>query len=74
MKELVEQVDVKSGPGGTEIRLSVGVGRAQVGTGPVSVPAATPISETRSLLEVTRLSDDVDLCNGRRCIARCSMG
>jgi anti-anti-sigma factor len=66
MKELVEQVDVVSGPDGTEIRLSYRVGRARVRTGPVSVPPSTLVPESRLRVEVTQLSDDVDLCNAEK--------
>jgi anti-anti-sigma factor len=68
MQGLVEEVDVISGPGGTEIRLSRRVGGAPVRTGsvmtgPVSVPAPTPLPESRLRVPVTQLIDDIDLGN-----------
>jgi anti-anti-sigma factor len=63
MRGLVENVDVTSGPGGTEVRLSRRVGRAPVITGPLSPPARTPVPESRLPVEVTELIDDIDLSN-----------
>ena len=66
MQGLVENVDVVSGPGGTEIWLSRRVGRAPVRTGPMSVPAPTPGPESHSRVAVTQLIDDIDLGNSAR--------
>ena len=63
MQGLVEKVDVVSGPGGTEIRLSRPVGRAPVRTGPVAVVQPTLVPESRSRVAVTQLGDDIDLAN-----------
>jgi anti-anti-sigma factor len=66
MRGLVENVDVVSGPGGTEIRLSRRVGRAPVNTGPVSSPAPRPLTESRLRVVVTQLIEDIDLGNSAR--------
>ena len=66
MQELVEKVDVVSGPGGTEVRLSHRVGGAPARTGTVSVPPSTPVPESRLRVEVTRLIDDIDLGNAEK--------
>jgi anti-anti-sigma factor len=63
MQALVEKVDVLSGPGGTEIRLSRRVGWEPDRTGPVSVPTPTPLPESRSRVTVTQLIDDIDVGN-----------
>jgi anti-anti-sigma factor len=66
MQMLVEKVDVVSGPGGTEVRLSRPVGKAPVRTVPVSTPAPTPVPETRLPVTVTELIDDIDLSNAAK--------
>jgi anti-anti-sigma factor len=66
MRALVDKVDVVSGPEGTEVRLSRRIGRAPVRTGPVSVPAAPPLPESRLRVAVTQLIDDIDLGNASR--------
>jgi anti-anti-sigma factor len=66
MQELVEKVDVVSGPGGTEVRLSHRVGGAPARTGTASVPPSTPVPESRLRVEVTRLIDDIDLGNAEK--------
>jgi anti-anti-sigma factor len=66
MRGLVEKVDVVSGPGGTEIRLSRRVGGAPVKTGPVSIPAPRPLTESRLHVVVTQLIEDIDLGNSAR--------
>jgi anti-anti-sigma factor len=66
MQKLVEKVDVISGPGGTEIRLSRRVGRAPIRTVPVSVPAPTPVPESRLRVAVTYPTDDIDLNNAAK--------
>jgi anti-anti-sigma factor len=66
MKGLVEKVDVVSGPGGTEIRLSSRVGLAPVRSGPVSIPAPSLLPESRVRVAVTQLIDDIDVGNSAR--------
>jgi anti-anti-sigma factor len=66
MQMLVEEFDVISGPAGTEIQLSRRVGRAPVRTGPMSVPAPTPVPESHSRVAVTQLIDDIDMSNAAR--------
>jgi anti-anti-sigma factor len=66
MQGLMEKVDVVSGSGGTEIRLSRRVGGAPVRTGPVSIPAPRPLPESPLRVPVTRLMDDIDLSNSAR--------
>jgi anti-anti-sigma factor len=63
MRGLMDDVDVKSDPGGTEVRLSLRVGRTPVRTTPLSIPAPRPLPETRPRVEVTKLIDDIDLGN-----------
>jgi anti-anti-sigma factor len=66
MRGLMENVDVESGPGGTEVRLSRRIGRAPVRAAPVSVPAPRLVPESRSRVAITRLIDDIDLGNATR--------
>jgi anti-anti-sigma factor len=66
MQGLVDKVDVTSDTGGTEVRLSRRTGRTPVRTAPLSVPAPTPIPETRVRVTVTKLIDDIDLGNATR--------
>jgi len=63
MRGLVEKVDVVSGPDGTEVRLSHGVGRAPIETGPLRLPDPAPGPESRLHVDVTHLIDDIDLSN-----------
>jgi anti-anti-sigma factor len=63
MQGLVDDVDVASGPGGTEIRLSRRLGRAPAGAGSVSVPDPPAVSESRVRVAVTQLTYDIDLSN-----------
>jgi anti-anti-sigma factor len=63
MRELMDEVDVVTGPEGTEIRLSQRVGREPIRTGPVAAPLSTPIPESRLRVGVVQLVDDVDLSN-----------
>jgi anti-anti-sigma factor len=69
MQGLMEKVDVVTGPGGTEIRISHRVGRTPLGNGSVSLPALPPLPESRSRVAVTRLIDDIDLENSARLYA-----
>jgi anti-anti-sigma factor len=67
MRKLVDRVDVVTGPGGTDIRLFHRVGRAPFSAAPpVSVPALTPVPESRFPVTVTQLIDDIDLNNAER--------
>jgi anti-anti-sigma factor len=66
MQGLVDEVDVASSPVGTEIRLSRRLGRAPARAGPVSLPATTPIPESRGHVEVRQLIDDIDLNNATK--------
>jgi anti-anti-sigma factor len=66
MQALVDDFDVVSGPGGTEIRLFRRVGRARAITGLVPVRAPRPVPESRLRVEVTRLIDEIDLDNAPR--------
>jgi anti-anti-sigma factor len=64
MRGLVEEVDVTSNAGGTEVRLSRRVGRTPVRTTPLSAPTPTPVAETPIFyVEITKLVDDIDLGN-----------
>ena len=66
MRELIDKVDVVSGPDGTEVQLSHRVGRAPAKTGPVAVPLSTPVPESCLRVEVAQLSDDIDLSNAEK--------
>jgi anti-anti-sigma factor len=66
MRGLVENVDVASGPGGTVVRLSRGVGRTPVITEQVSPPAPTPPPESDLGVAITELIDDIDLGNAEK--------
>jgi anti-anti-sigma factor len=63
MQRLVEKVDVVSGPGGTEIRLSRRIGLIPGTARPAPAPAPAPVPESRSRVVVTKLIDDIDLSN-----------
>jgi anti-anti-sigma factor len=63
MQKLMEKVDVVSGPGGTEVRLSRRVGQAPVRTGTVFVPDPTPVPASCSRVAVIQLIHDIDLGN-----------
>ena len=63
MRELMDNVDVVSGPQGTEIRFCHRVGREPVRSGSVSVTPSAPVPESRLHVEVTQLVDDIDLSN-----------
>jgi anti-anti-sigma factor len=66
MQGLVDDVDVASGPRGTEVRLSRRIGRSPNGFRPVPKPAATPTPESRGRVDVSELIDDVDLSNSAK--------
>jgi anti-anti-sigma factor len=66
MQGLVENVDVVSGPRGTEIRLSRRVGLEPVRTVPMPVAIPMPVPDSRLPVAVTRLIDDIDLDNAAR--------
>ena len=66
MQGLVENVDVVSGPRGTEIWLSRRVGRPPARTESASIPVPRPLAESRLHVEVTQLIDDIDLGNSAR--------
>jgi anti-anti-sigma factor len=66
MRELMENVEVESGPDGTEVRLSRRVGRGPVGAEPLSVPPPTLAPESLFPVAVTALIDDIDLGNAEK--------
>jgi anti-anti-sigma factor len=66
MRGLMEEVDVVSDAGGTEVRLSRRVGRTPVKTTPLSEPTPTPLAETPVHVAITKLVDDIDLGNANR--------
>lgn len=66
MQDLVDRVDVTSGPGGTEIRLFCRIGRAPVNVEPVPAPPTSPVPDSRLQVTVTPLVDDIDLSNSQK--------
>jgi anti-anti-sigma factor len=60
MQGLVDEVDVTSGPAGTEIQLCRRVGQASVTTVPVAIPAPTTPAESGSSVAVTKVVDEID--------------
>ena len=66
MRELMDRVDVASGPEGTEIRLCHRVGREAITTGQAPAPSSTPVHDTHLRVEVTHLVDDIDLSNAEK--------
>jgi anti-anti-sigma factor len=66
MQELLDKVDVVSGPEGTEIQLSRRVGRAPVRRKQPSVSHVTSVPESPLLVDVKELVDDIDVGNAQR--------
>jgi anti-anti-sigma factor len=66
MQGLVDNVDVVSGPAGTEVRLSRQLGQVPVSAGPVGAPAPMPAPDSRPHVTVTKLIDDIDLDSATR--------
>jgi anti-anti-sigma factor len=66
MQELLEKVDVVSGPGGTEIRLSRRIGGASVLTKQASVSHVTPVPDAPLPVMVKQLTDDIDAGNAQK--------
>jgi anti-anti-sigma factor len=66
MQGLVDNVDVVSGPGGTEVRLSRRIGQMPVSVEPVDAPAPMLAPDSHLHVAVTKLIDDIDLGNAAR--------
>jgi anti-sigma B factor antagonist/stage II sporulation protein AA (anti-sigma F factor antagonist) len=66
MQELLDKVDVVSGPEGTEVRLSRGVGGTPVLTKQASVSKVTLIPESPLPVAVHHQIDDIDVDNAQK--------
>jgi anti-anti-sigma factor len=66
MHGLVDEVDITSGPGGTEIQLCRRVGQSSVTTVPVAIQAPTTPAESHVSVAVTKVVDEINRDNAAR--------